>query len=583
MICNLQVASLDDDIEYSAIFYTWEEHVFDQTITLDGIEFAITKHLYSALKIFRMGGGPIFWVDQICIDQENIAERSHQVTLMTRIYSQPQDVLVWLGDEKENTFMAWYFAQNLLQLNPQWQILDVSAQSEQWNGLFDILSRPWHSRAWIVQEVTSCEKVRVCCVPCEMSIEALDALLELLERRGIDSTSFITAQTQGVRRNMENLSKLLQVRYNHRKRSTGRRPRILRVFDLFRDFQASDPRDKIYSLLWLLQDPNSAPRPDYSLPVETVYQDFARFVVSMGGGIRMLTIAGKQQTNLPVLSWCPDWTCRAQLQPFALSTDEIARLDKKSIELSVEKIEDLKAHGIDITRRMFAASGDLSGSLKLARDPLQVIARGALVDKVVQLGDTSLQRVGTMRQWWSTWMTESLGINQQATTTRYSSTIDSQLDALSRLMTADDALGIFNGRSVLRAFESSIREGSTRIEDFRVTHEQFRMIKHATDLNILTDFEIPQVPLTAFCFVVPEMVRGRRLCVTEKGFIGLVPDIVDIGDVVCNISGATAPFILRKDGEVDHYVLIGDAFILDMMQGEALKIHDFAEQDIVLI
>jgi len=37
------------------------------------------------------------WIDALCIDQENVTERSHQVNLMGTIYKSAKRVLVWLG------------------------------------------------------------------------------------------------------------------------------------------------------------------------------------------------------------------------------------------------------------------------------------------------------------------------------------------------------------------------------------------------------------------------------------------------------------------------------------------------------
>jgi hypothetical protein len=37
------------------------------------------------------------WIDAICIDQSNPAEKAHQIAAMPRLYSQAQQVLCWLG------------------------------------------------------------------------------------------------------------------------------------------------------------------------------------------------------------------------------------------------------------------------------------------------------------------------------------------------------------------------------------------------------------------------------------------------------------------------------------------------------
>jgi hypothetical protein len=40
----------------------------------------------------------MLWIDALCIDQTNLEERSEQVKMMARIYSQASQVVVWLGE-----------------------------------------------------------------------------------------------------------------------------------------------------------------------------------------------------------------------------------------------------------------------------------------------------------------------------------------------------------------------------------------------------------------------------------------------------------------------------------------------------
>ncbi len=38
------------------------------------------------------------WVDSICINQESIEEKNHQVRMMWRIYRSAARVWIWIGD-----------------------------------------------------------------------------------------------------------------------------------------------------------------------------------------------------------------------------------------------------------------------------------------------------------------------------------------------------------------------------------------------------------------------------------------------------------------------------------------------------
>lgn len=45
-----------------------------------------------------------FWVDAICINQDDLEERSAQVQIMPQIYSKASCVIVWLGDDSQMIF-----------------------------------------------------------------------------------------------------------------------------------------------------------------------------------------------------------------------------------------------------------------------------------------------------------------------------------------------------------------------------------------------------------------------------------------------------------------------------------------------
>lgn len=45
--------------------------------------------------------GRVLWVDAICINQEDVAERNEQVPMMDRIYQNAWRTIVWLGPETQ--------------------------------------------------------------------------------------------------------------------------------------------------------------------------------------------------------------------------------------------------------------------------------------------------------------------------------------------------------------------------------------------------------------------------------------------------------------------------------------------------
>jgi len=64
----------------------------------------------------------------------------------------------------------------------------------------------------------------------------------------------------------------------------------------------------------------------------------------------------------------------------------------------------------------------------------------------------------------------------------------------------------------------------------------------------------------------------RRLIVTEQGCLGLTAEHVKVDDAVAICLGGQLPFILRR--VMNHYTLVGEAYIHSIMDGEAMIRHN---------
>jgi hypothetical protein len=70
-----------------------------ERIYLKGLRFNVTTNLASALQHIRFQDQErTLWVDAVCINQKDIAERNHQVTQMQEIYLTARQAVVWLGN-----------------------------------------------------------------------------------------------------------------------------------------------------------------------------------------------------------------------------------------------------------------------------------------------------------------------------------------------------------------------------------------------------------------------------------------------------------------------------------------------------
>jgi hypothetical protein len=69
---------------------------------------------------------------------------------------------------------------------------------------------------------------------------------------------------------------------------------------------------------------------------------------------------------------------------------------------------------------------------------------------------------------------------------------------------------------------------------------------------------------------ISSSLLGFRFYVTDKGYYGLVPCDVQIGDQVCVLYGSKVPFLLRNISDTKYEVLSW-TFVLGLMNGEALS------------
>jgi hypothetical protein len=107
----------DGKLSFEALSYTWalplrganEPNAGEEPascgsqheIELYGQSLLISQNLYDAIG--RLNGlASLMWIDAICINQTDPAERASQVLLMDEIYSKASRVIVWLGKDESD-------------------------------------------------------------------------------------------------------------------------------------------------------------------------------------------------------------------------------------------------------------------------------------------------------------------------------------------------------------------------------------------------------------------------------------------------------------------------------------------------
>lgn len=97
---SLVHTTIDIAPTYETLSYVWYTQIRGSTLTLkDGSTLRVTKNLKRALPyIARHCMTGYIWIDQICIAQDDVLEKNHQVSVMRDIYSGCCCVIVWLAE-----------------------------------------------------------------------------------------------------------------------------------------------------------------------------------------------------------------------------------------------------------------------------------------------------------------------------------------------------------------------------------------------------------------------------------------------------------------------------------------------------
>ncbi|KAF2242196.1 hypothetical protein BU26DRAFT_524389 [Trematosphaeria pertusa] len=112
--CTLRHTPLGEAGEYFALSYAWGDPTRTRPILLNGCSVEVTTNLEEFLrKMHATKQKLVLWVDALCINQKDMAERSSQVRIMKDIYSNAWMVFVWLGSSDEDTDRAFNFVEEL--------------------------------------------------------------------------------------------------------------------------------------------------------------------------------------------------------------------------------------------------------------------------------------------------------------------------------------------------------------------------------------------------------------------------------------------------------------------------------------
>ncbi|KXJ94193.1 heterokaryon incompatibility protein-domain-containing protein [Microdochium bolleyi] len=244
---------LQDSTPYDAVSYAWGDPNLCETVIVDEQVMPVTRNAFEMLcSLGRAKHQSYLWIDAICINQRDVAERNHQVQQMREIYSAARKVVIHLGGPTADTDLLMgtivELTENQSSTGPgprdpegEWAAVqarlrrDMGADAEQRqrNAMRDLLGRPYFERVWIIQEIMLPQQGVVQCGDWVVTCESFVAVAQHLRVcPGAYRTQLLLAMPTLLRKvtlhdDDQDLYSLL-LRY--------------------REAKASDERDRIYAL-----------------------------------------------------------------------------------------------------------------------------------------------------------------------------------------------------------------------------------------------------------------------------------------------------------------------------------------------
>ncbi|VUC28987.1 unnamed protein product [Clonostachys rosea] len=267
---SLEEHPIDKAPEYMAISYMWGPNSAGGDIELDGYAVHVRQNLYNLIHNVltrrviaqKETGSPRglpngvhhFWVDTLCINQNDLGERSHQVQIMGHIYRSARSVFVWLGPEDDDS--DYVFDMHDRVRNPRFK---QDYKHERFaTALLALFRREYWYRAWIRQEILNAQMddVTVNCGDRSLNLGLLADLCsdgswgaELNRALGASPVADLV----------------------HR---DGWAEKLDRLLQLYGEGRCSDIRDRVYSLLSLASDQDVVSeviRVDYTQPTSFLF------------------------------------------------------------------------------------------------------------------------------------------------------------------------------------------------------------------------------------------------------------------------------------------------------------------------
>ena len=620
---RLETVALEDKHRYTALSYVWGDPSDRVPFVLDNHRLLITRNLALALQALQLDDEPfVLWIDALCINQNDLKEKSEQVLRMKEIYAFASLVIVWLGaatpatDVAVDMSNAYYEKGLILDLtasrtyrfrdeqrqeliaDPQFKdFIESNAIPSMLMVMQLLLVREWWYRAWVLQEFCVGQEVYLACGDKKLRLAIFDNTIMLLKTFfNFRSAHTLYTPEQWITTSIEDKSKkvgktesstavehamnFLKQRLYHQHSLEEKEDRsLLDLLILFyvkvkprSELRSTDPRDKIYSLLGIASDAEQLKIvPDYSKSVEGVYADAAAKILSLGK-LELLHYVHPQNPNMP--TWVPDWEgakrhitpyeFRELERPFSADATMAAFQPRQTpVDPSVLKCNGCTVDSVSSFSDILT-DDTTKALLALAEIPSNKETRVEF--HVLIECHLHLSQIKQLCQ-------RSVLLNPSL----YGASATWLKEALWRVPVTDQEMIDAHFMSYQRATSESERRYTGLLNTIeawkslgvRLGGPEPRLLPAFLQNEVLP---IVQKESRHYALYRPAIMRtvSRRPYLTQKGYVGLGHEGMRVGDLVCILQGGPVPFLLRRTERGEH-VLVRDTYVHGIMDGEFMK------------
>ncbi|KAM0546019.1 hypothetical protein ACHAPJ_011033 [Fusarium lateritium] len=586
--CKLHTVPLTPETYYVCLSYVWGDPSITEEIIVNGIPRQVTVNLATALRHVKKHWMDIefesvqvldtskfrLWADAVCINQNDLAERSSQVRIMADLYSSAEMVLAWVSSNDQDVAGAFdIFERVFADVKKHWNAtfnnasyteIDLGKHSKkavaggkiQFSWLFpedseifncrvaDLQRRnpytyirkigtlSFWNRVWIQQEVILANRLyylspsrRLSHLKCSVASFGLMAYMEVLTKTDHRvQTNIHQQKIQDLVKSVCQLASLSQRRsLALASQWEGLTLEHWQVgfFPIYfaTRLEAGNKLDHVYGLLAVTKLPIV---PDYTKSIPEVYVEFMKEFVGMWKKLQRESELGDM---LQVVG------CLGFLRTHAVGLRRIHGLPTWAPVFSFEEwktflnIAGWEAHG----PRVYQTVPELWNHLPITITGTSLWTKGIKVQTVKESYHEPVSR-------------------------------DFMFNRLIHCV-----------KDFLRTQRRDLycEYNIKRLFYFLMVSGQVTPPSAGVAMGILQQLGRHD-PIFSEWLIASDEQEGRRLFTTENGYIGLVRANVLPGDVVCVLTGCTLPAILRPEN--DHYLFVGCCFMIGLMDGEVAEL-----------